>query len=55
MLVEGKMYNFTSQRFLHFFINSSAVNAQIEDSTFSEEHFDIVSGILKFVVPRVAP
>jgi len=34
---------------------SPAVDVVISDTSFSEEHFDFVSGVLKFSVPRLGP
>jgi len=34
---------------------SAAIDVQISDASFSEEHFDFVSGVLKFTVPRLGP
>jgi len=34
---------------------SAATDILISDSSFSEEHFDLISGILKFTVPRLGP
>lgn len=32
-----------------------AIDVQITDTSFSEEHFDFVSGVLKFNVVRLGP
>ena len=32
-----------------------AIDVHITDTSFSEEHFDFVSGVLKFTVTRLGP
>jgi len=34
---------------------SAAIDVHISDASFSEEHFDFISGVLKFTIPRIAP
>jgi len=34
---------------------SAAVDVQISDASFSTEHFDIISGVFKFSIPRLGP
>jgi len=34
---------------------SSAIDVHISDASFSSEHFDLISGVLKFTIPRLGP
>lgn len=55
MLVEGDLhFNLFSMINLDNFC-SAAVNAHIVDAGFSEDNFELVSGVLKFAIARLGP
>ncbi len=56
-LIDCKLSNFFLIVYKLLLLNpkSAAIDVHISDASFSTEHFDIISGVFKFSIPRLGP